>query len=35
MEDPFLRQEFEAEIAKNGGISRMEPSRYDRPKDAE
>ncbi len=35
MEDPFLRQEFEAEIARNGATSRMEPSRYDRPKDAE
>lgn len=31
MEDPFLREEFEATIARNGGTSRMEPSRYEPP----
>ena len=31
MEDPFLREEFETTIARNGGTSRMEPSRYDPP----
>lgn len=31
MEDPFLREEFEATIARNGGTSRMEPSRYEAP----
>lgn len=31
MEDPFLREEFEATIARNGGTSRMEPSRYEKP----
>lgn len=31
MEDPFLREEFEATIARNGGKSRMEPSRYEPP----
>jgi len=31
MEDPFIRHEFEATIAANGGTSRMEPSRYERP----
>ena len=31
MEDPFLREEFEATIARNGGRSRIEPSRYETP----
>lgn len=31
MEDPFLREEFEATIARNGGTSRMEQSRYEPP----
>lgn len=31
MEDPYLRQEFAAEIEKNGGKLRMEPSRYEKP----
>ncbi len=31
MEDPFLREEFEAEITKNGGKNRMEPHRYEKP----
>ena len=31
MEDPHLREEFEDLIARNGGKSRMEPSRYIRP----
>ena len=31
MEDPYLRAEFEAEIARNGSASRMEPDRYLRP----
>ncbi len=33
MEDPFIREEFEATIAASGGRSRMEPSRYARPAD--
>ena len=33
MEDPQLRQEFEAEIARNGGTTRMEASRYVKPED--
>lgn len=31
MEDPHLREEFEATITANGGKSRMEPSRYEKP----
>lgn len=32
MEDPFLREEFEEAIRSNGGTCRMEPSRYEKPK---
>ncbi len=31
MEDPHLRAEFEADIARNGATSRMEDSRYAKP----
>jgi len=33
MEDPHLRTEFEETIRVNGGTSRMEPSRYEKPAD--
>ncbi len=33
MEDPFIREEFQRSLDKNGGTSRMEPSRYERPAD--
>ncbi len=31
MEDPFLREEFERTIARNGGTSRMDPALYEKP----
>lgn len=31
MEDPYVREEFERCLGANGGSSRMEPSRYERP----
>jgi hypothetical protein len=31
MEDPYIREEFEATLRENGGKSRMEPSRYVKP----
>lgn len=31
MEDPFLREEFDARIRASGGVNRMEPERYVRP----
>jgi len=33
MEDPFVRGEFERSIATNNAVSRMEPSRYEKPVD--
>jgi hypothetical protein len=32
-EDPFIRKEFEATLAKEGAASRMEPERYNAPKE--
>jgi hypothetical protein len=31
MEDPYIREEFEATLRDNGGSSRMEASRYVKP----
>ena len=33
MEDPFLRQEFEQRLQQEGGVSRMEPGLYEKPRD--
>jgi oxalate decarboxylase/phosphoglucose isomerase-like protein (cupin superfamily) len=33
MEDPFVREEFARSIATNNAVSRMEPSRYEKPAD--
>jgi hypothetical protein len=32
-EDPFIRKEFESTLAQEGSASRMEPERYNAPKE--